>query len=259
MQLFNESRPLRVFADSKEIATYNRIKANGRANMTLLPDFYEVEIYNVSDEDTAIIKSSKKVSVYVNELSLIFTGFIEDVYTHEEGSNIVTSISVNDGMDFWSSKVNMAVGKGSYMKDVLQKLIGSKQLGAFMVSDVRLDRGQAFVGGIMDYINYIAKSVNGRAFITQNVLFVVEKGKYVNLYRIEDKDVITTPSTVGDVLILKPVVNGYSVGGIVIYENVQYRIIAQSINLDNMDGDWEIKMILVNENNITKEEMGGGW
>ena len=260
MTLYNDYRPLRVFVGNEEIAKDNRIVTKGRSSMTLLPDFYTVDMYNITDTDTAKLARAKTMYIYVGEeLTLICTGTIEGIYSHEEGGNEVTSVSLSDGIEMWTAKTNIAIGRGSSVKDAMKRITAGFKLAPYFSGNARFPRGQAFSGGIIDPINILSKSVNARAFITNGTLYVIDKGQIINHFVLREDDLVIEPRYVGNVCIVKTLVSGYTSGAVVDFNNIQYRIIARAISVDNMEGDWDTEMVLFNESKITKEEMGGGW
>ena len=257
--LLNESRPLRVYADSKEISSDYRIRVQGRSNMTLLPDFFLVDIYNVSDFDKVDIRQAKKLSVSGDGGDLLCSGDIEGIYEHEDGTNNIISISVSDGQEFWNSRAETTIGGGAYIKDAIRTILKGADLGVVACEDIRISRGQTFSGRIADIVHTMAVSVRARAYIAKGVLNVVGKEYTSNVAVVSEDDVIMKPQYLEKACILKTKVKGYTVGNVVQYEGIKYRIIVQTINLDNMMGDWNTEMTLVENEEFIREGMEGGW
>ena len=63
MALTNEYRPLVLKADGQQIAAELRIRVRGTANMTLLPDLFLIDIYNISGEERATLDLASTLSV----------------------------------------------------------------------------------------------------------------------------------------------------------------------------------------------------
>lgn len=257
--MLNEYRPIQVFADQTEIASDNRVRVQGRSNMTLLPDFFLVDIYNLSDYDKTTLYSAKELYVYGEKNSIICYGEIEGLYEHEEGSNQIISVSVSDGQSFWQAKADITVGGGAWVKDTIRMILEGAKLGVFVCDDIRMPRGQTFSGRIADIINVMAVSVRARAYIFCGTLFMVGKDSPVNVVNIEPDDVIIEPKKVEDALIMKTKIKGYDVGGVVSYEDTKYRVITRAVDADNFAGEWSTEMTLVREEDFTRDRMGGGW
>ena len=256
MNLYNESRPLRIFADGTEIAKENRIRVQGRSNMTLLPDFYLASIYNLSEEDITILNFAKKINITAEGNSLICCGEIESVYAHEEGTNEIHDVSISDGMTFWNASVDTSVGKGSWVKDSVRMILSGVEFGSFLCDDVRMPRGQVFSGRLADCVSTMARSLGARAFITKGVLSFIASGRSVNTRTLREDDLILNPKIINGGMIVKTKVGGYSVGEVIEYGNAKYRVVSQGISLDNFSGDWNTEMILINEKTVGME---GGW
>ena len=245
--MFNELRPIQVLVDNQEIATENRIRVQGRANMTLLPDFFLIDIYNLTDEDMVKLRQAKKMLVYGEKSTLICSGDIEGLYQHEENSNDIISVSVSDGMEFWKSTVNVTVGSGAWMKDVVRMILKGASFGTFLCDNVRMPRGQTFSGKIADVIHTMAVSVRARAYIFCETLFMVGKESPTNVVKIENG------------LILKTRVTGYEVGNVVEYERMKYRVITRAVDADNYSGNWGSEITLIREDIFISDGMEGGF
>ena len=245
--------------DKKEIATDNRIRVQGRANMTLLPDFFLVDIYNLSNEDATVLVMGKLLYVYGEGKTLICCGEIEGIYEHEEGANDIITVSVSDGGQFWESKVAITIGSGAYVKDTIKTILKGVRFGDFLCNDFRMFRGQTFSGRIADVIHDMAVSINARAFVTGEVLNIIGKDNEENAIVINDDDVIAVPRQVDDVCILKTYVSGYSVGNIVNYQGVKYRVIVIAIDADNFEGEWSEEITLIENRAFWGKELGGGY
>ena len=246
-----------VFAESQEVAQNNRIRVQGRSNMTLIPDFFIVDIFNLSDEDLSHINDSKRLVVMMNDFTIVCSGEIDGIYKHSDGSNDIYSISIVDGRSFWEEKVNKTLVGGTWMNDAVRKILKSADYGVFMCEDYRMPRGQVFCGRLADSISTIAKGLKARAFIVNNVLSIIEKGRSVTTETLNDSEIITEPNKENGVVIVKTYARILIVGGIVIYDGIQYRVITQAFNLDNMSGSWDTESTLINENEF--ERMEGGW
>ena len=245
--VLDEFRPLTVKAGDAQIADNQRIRVQGSKNMTLFPDFFQVEIYNMTDEDLASLTDSQIVSVYGEEGGLICTGKLDDMYTKQNGANITTTISVVDGQDFWRSKVVKTLAGNSSVKTAYQNIIQNAKIGAFTAEDKKIIRGQTYCGRLADCVSMLAKSVNGRAYITNGTVFVTTKGMSAEIVSLSDSDVILDQDTAEGALIVKTSVKGYPVGALVEIGNAKYRLVSQKFDADNFEGAWDTYLILINE------------
>lgn len=258
--MLSEYRPIWVYADENEIATDLRVRVKGRSNLTLLPDFYTVEIYNISATDESYLRNARTITVKVDRESIVCTGIIEGIYTHEERANTVTTVSVSDGGDFWQKTVNISIGKGASVFDVIRTIVdGSATIGVFLCEDIRMPRGQVCSGRVAEIVETFARSLHARAYITENVLNLVSKGSVTNTFNLNAEDTIGSLDTMDGVYVLKIKGRSFSVGDYIGYQGKNMRIIARAVSLDSQEGDWDIEISMVEDSMFTIEEMEGGW
>lgn len=251
----DEFRPMTVMAGDSQIAEEKRIRVQGSKNMTLFPDLFIVEIYNMSEEDLASLTDTKTLSVYGETGGLMCSGEIDDMFTKLSGANMITTISVSDGKSFWRSKINRTLGGGSSIKTVWQTIIKNAKIGVFAADDVKLIRGQTFTGRLAECVSMLAKSANGRAYITNGTVYITSKGRSSEMVSLSDEDIITDQDTATGARIVKTKVKGYPVGALVQLGNAQYRLVSQKFNADNFEGAWDAYLVLIKD---TEFEMEGG-
>lgn len=254
----DEFRPLAIKAGTTLIAEGQRVRVQGSRNMTLLPDFFVVDVYNLTEDDIAALNDSRMLSVYGQDERLICSGEVDDIYTALRGVNEVSTLSVVDGKSFWETKIAKAVGGGSSVKTTYEKLIENASIGEFNANDVRMIRGQTYSGRLADCISMLAKSVHARAYITNNTVYVSAKGRSAEKIVLDDADIINSYSVANGVKVIKTILKGYPIGAIVVFDNKQYRLVSQKIDGDNFEGAWDSHLILVNEKEISEGGMEGG-
>ena len=254
-KLPDDLRILRVYADSVQIAIESRVRVQGRSNMTLLPDFFAIDVYNMPDEDLGKVRSSNILFVNGLDNSTICYGQIEDIFVRPSESNVVTTISISDGNDFWNAQIRKTIGRGAGVRESISAILKGAVLGSYLAENPRLIRGQTISGKQPEIIRSYAQSLNARAFLSHGVLHIVEKGKAENTVIIPESELIEEPSIANGVCILQLKVKGYAVGSMAIVRGKQYRIAAQSVDADNFSGMWRTELILVNEDMLSW--MGG--
>jgi len=253
-----DQRPMQVYADGVEVAKDLRKYLRGKTVMSLMPDFYVLDISGLSDNDLAFIRYSKQIKVVGEDKSVLCIGSIEEIYQHQEDMIEKTTIALSDGMDFWETVANASIGKGASVRSTMGTLLSGFSLGSFIADDNRFSRGQAYCDRLPDVISTLAKSVNARAFYTQAQVHVVKKGAAASIIDIPDKEILNNPGFSNGVCTLKTKVKGYPVGLLATIEgkSKKYRIFSQSINADCWEGDWVSELLLVDENEV--DDMGGG-
>ena len=226
--------------------------------MTLLPDFFLVEVYNPDELDITAVERSGKLRLNTKNSAVLCSGEVEDIYIRSEGANTIYSISLSDGQSFWETKISKSVGPGVYFSATIRQIMENATMGSYLAKDVRFVRSQTFCGRQADFISDIAKGVHARAFISNNVLHVVEKGKSEIVMTINESDIIDEPSFATGICIVRTEVNSWPVGVIVSFRGKNYRLASQEINADNFRGSWETKLVLVDEDYLDKDGMDGG-
>lgn len=258
MGLLNELRPLRAYCGDKEVFEDCRIRVRGRSNMTLLPDYFLIEVYNADATDISIIQLNRKMKFQTKNMALLCSGEVEDVYIKWEGTNKIYAISISDGQTFWEKKVIKSVGPGVSFSRTIREILSGATMGSYLARDERFVRPQTFCGRLADYIADIARGVGARAFVSNNVLHVVEKGRAEVIVSIREEDVIMDPSYASGVCIVKTPVRSWPVGVLVDFRGNRYRLVSQEVNADNSQGTWETEITLVDERYIDSDGMDGG-
>ena len=254
----NETRPLKLKVDGAGIAENLRIRVKGRSNMTLFPDCFLVDINNLSAKELEAVRRAKYLSAVGEDQSTICYGEITDIYLHQEDLAKVTSITVADGKAFWETKVSKSVGAGASVRSAINSICEGIPVGSFLADDVRMLRGQTFVGRLPDCISTLAKTLNARAYITRGMLHFTQAGKADDPVTIQEKDLTGNPSKASGILILKTKVKGFPVGIMVRYNGRMYRLISQTIDADNQSGLWQAELMLLDESELDYDGMGGG-
>ena len=255
--MINESRPLVIRAGGQVIAAENRIRVMGRTSMSLMPDYGEIEIYNLDDADRARINGASVISVSGESDSTFCYGEIEDVYTHTSGTTTITTVCVSDGKTFWDTRVSKSVGSGASIRDSLLSILKNAPLASFLAENKRMLRGQTFTGRLPDCVSTLARSADARAYFTHGALHVTTIGRSEEIWELKSDDVVSVNQANG-VLMVRIRVKGFPVGTIMRYSGKQYRLITQSYEADNWNGAWRSELTLLDEAELDKWGMGGG-
>ena len=258
MNLINEFRPLIVKAGDNIIAEDQRVRVQGSKNMTLLPDFFIVEIYNLTSEDLAYISDSDMIYVYGKDEGLICSGEVDDMYTRYVRSNSVTTLSVVDGKKFWNTAISKTVAGGTSLKQTYYNIMQGAYVGAYNADDPRLIRGQTYTGRLPDIISTLAKTAHARAYITNGTVFISAPHRAAETIEINPEDVIDDTVNATGVRIVETMVKGYPVGAMVNLDGTEYRLVSQKFDADNFEGPWVSNLLLVREIDLSSEGMEGG-
>ena len=254
----NDFRPLILKAGETEIAKGLRFRARGKSTMTLLPDLFIVDIYNLPEEEMAILKQASYMSVLFEKTEeTLCYGEIEDIYENQQEANQLTTVVLADGKGFIESKVSKSIGAGASVRTAMASIL-SGYMGSFLASDVRLIRGQTFSGRLSDCVSTLAKAVNARAFFTHGAVVTTAKGQAEDVKSIDDEDIIDDPFFSEGVCIIRTKIKAYPIGIMIIFDGKQYRLATQLLDVDNKEGPWKLELTLVDENDLEANGMEGG-
>lgn len=260
-----ELRELSVHVDGVQIAKGLRMTLKGRSTMCLRPDYWILNIYNLSGFAEHQVRNAKEIIVCGLGKSELCRGSVEDIYRHSEGVKDITTIAICDGGKFWDSSISISLASGNKISQTVRTIISRCSSPIKMVSyqanDGLLSRGQVFHGKTVKYVSDLAKSVFARAFLTRGAIGIFGKGKAASVIRIKPESGLLEISRTNNAVIARMgVVQGFAVGQLVeIPEDAKrYRLICQSIDADNHDGVWQTELLMADESQMTDEEWSGG-
>ena len=226
--------------------------------MTLLPDFFIVSVYNMTDTDLAMLENKRALKICTKDEAILCSGEVDDIYRRVEGSNEVYEVSLSDGQTFWETTMNRSVGEGTTFSSTILNILTGAKMGSYLADDPRFIRPQAFHGRLADAIIDLAKGAHARAFISNNVVHVVAKGRSEVIVNINEDDIIDDPNYADGICVLKTGVDSWPVGMICEFRNKRYRLVTNAISADNFKGDWQEEITLVDEDYLDANGMDGG-
>ena len=254
-----DQRPMKVFVDGDtEVAKDLRKWLRGKTVMSLMPDYYLLDISGMSDSDLEIVKSSRKISVAGEDDSILCVGKVDEIYQYQNDMNEITTISIADGKDFWMSIANASLGKGATVRNTIVTCLGGFPLASYVADNAQLLRGQTYLDRLPDVVSTLARSVHARAYFTHGQVNVVKSGSASAVLNIPDKEILENPGFSNGVCTLKTKVKGYPIGLLVTIEkkHKKYRLVSQAFNADSWEGDWVSELMLIDEDIVTDMEGG---
>lgn len=135
----------------------------------------DVRLFNLSQETRNFLGEADMMlnlyAGYGNSVSMIFSGDISKVISSRSGADIITSVSVADGMAVLSkSRVNFTLSKNSSTHDAIDQCIKSLGVGKGFISlppEKKYPRGYSFAGSSTFLLENILKP-EGYKFSIQN-------------------------------------------------------------------------------------------
>ena len=260
-----ELRRLSVFIDGVQIADGLRIRLKGRATISLKPDLWVADIFELTQEDYDRLQDGNEIQITGEDDSVLCQGKIDEVYVHTEEDKEITSVTVADGIDFWESVVSLSLGGGNDAEKTIRYIVSRSsspvKISNIIAKNQTLVRGQVFQGRTVNYVRDLSKSINARAFITRNSLSVLDHRVPSTVIDMTSGDEIASAAYSNGVIVVRlTVMKGYQIGQIVLLPDTisKYRLICQSVDADNLKGSWQTELILLDDDMITDSDWSGG-
>ena len=260
-----ELREMSVYVDGKKIAKELHIKLKGRATMCLRPDYWILDIYSLSGYEDFLIRNAKEIWVCGHGGSELCRGNVEDLYVYYEGIKHITRVTICDGGNFWESSVSLSMASGTRMGQAIRTMIARcsypVKIASYQADEAIFFRGQVFHGRTVSYLADMAKSVSARVFLTRGAIAVFGKGKTASVVKLKsDGGLVETSNTNKAVIARLSVIQGFAIGQLVELpdDSKRYRLICQSIDVDNKEGAWKTELLMVDEEQMSDDDWGGG-
>lgn len=245
-------------ADGSRIADGCRIRVKGKSTMTCLPDPWQIDIYNLSAEDYAVIRKAERISAVGMRDSVLCEGKAVDIMRATVAGREITTLLIVDGDAFWKSSVSLSVIKGTDAEQVVRSILdhctNPIPLSAFPTSKMQLLRGQTYYGRSATAIASIAEAFGCRAFTYRDCLYVVKLGEGTAETILRDSDMLNEPTVMDGFITVSTDVLGYMVGRrmTVVHDSAGgiWRLVAQTVDADNHTGAWRCDLTLVDEKRL---------
>lgn len=250
-----EGRTLYLYADDEEVADGLRMHVFGKSTMSLIPDQWQIDIWNLDDDTYGVLKSSSKITVKDQYGGCICDGRPSDVLNRVVSGREVTSVFIFDGESFWHSFSSFSVSKGTTIEKAIRELVYRSESDIPVVMDekieTRIQRGQTFFGRTAKYIDELTESCGMRAFITRETLFIISSKNGLTGCSLNQDDILDGPYTMENAITYKTDVKGYTVGQIINVEDNeivdQYVLVSYTVDADTQSGNWFSYLVLVKD------------
>lgn len=258
-------RQLSAFVDEVQIAIDQRIRLKGRGTISLKPDLWLVDIFELGRDDYDRLQDGKEIKIVGEDDSVLCEGKIDEVYVHTDDGKEITTITVADGIDFWESFINLSFGGGNDVDKTIRYIV-SRCSAPVKISNIIakkqvIVRGQVFQGRTVNYVRDLAKSVNARAFLTRNSLSILDHRVQSATIDMTSGDEIASMAYSNGVVVARlTLMKGYQIGQLVLLPDTisKYRLICQSVDADNFKGNWQTELIMLDDDMITDSDWSGG-
>ena len=103
-----QDRSIKIVADGAPAADGCHMRLRGRTTLSLYPDLFLLNIWNLSDAGFYALGNASDLQVYHGS-ELIAFGEIAEVNRREAAEGELTTVSFGAGLSFWESFVSLSV------------------------------------------------------------------------------------------------------------------------------------------------------
>lgn len=249
-------RLLNVYADGELIAEKQRIRLKGKSTMTCLPDLWQVELYDLSNHDRAVLRNANQITVTGERGSVICSGVPSDILIQTDYGRECSVILILEGEAFWRSTVSISITAGVSLRQTLLTLLSRCSSPIPLVScpelKMNFQRGQAFFGRTADAVDILARAADCRGWVWQGGLYLARTGESVAQTTIRESDILRDPESMTGALLVSTRMLGLMTGQMIRMETDTntgdtYRLAAQTVDADTIDGNWSCMLTLMDE------------
>ena len=244
-------RTLRVFADGEELISFRHACLEGREALGLLPMPYRLRIRNLSDSDYYRLKAASGVEV-LHDLSVLASGQVSDVYRRLEPEGTLTEVMFSPGLSLWEATVSLTVEAGVTVSETVRRILQASGTGISLVSfpgpDPVRRRPQAFFGRAAECVCEALSAAGGRGYLTPSGLCVVPRERLPVSLVLSERDLLSDPVKVENLLVVRTPVTGWPLGKMV---SVQWKglsaeglIAERGVNADTQSGSWVAELVV---------------
>ena len=242
------NREMSVFADGRSIAAGCRLHLSGKETLSVRPDLFRLEIYDLSGSSFSLLAGAKKISVRSGP-SVLAEGSICGVHRRQEaGRSLVTAV-FSPAYDFWQSSVSLSVPAGMRLSDTARLLLEGSgfPLLSFSGQDRVFSRAQAFYGRRADALARLAEAAGAEACVTAEGVRVIGKTDQAVTLELTERELLSAPSPADGRVILTVPVSGWPVGAYVRFTHPggtgEGRIVSRLLDADTASGPWRSELL----------------
>ena len=237
-------------ADGQEIASGCRLRLRGRETPGLAPDFFTLEIRNLSDASFHLLSGAKALAVMHLE-AVLAAGEPAEVFRRTTPEGTLTTAVFSPGLSFWESAVSLSVPAGRTTSETVRLLLASARpplsLLSFSGPDPAFSRGQAFHGRTADAVETVLSACGAEAWLAPAGLVVIGKGAASEeTVRITEDDLIDVPYPASGGWVLPLTLAGWQAGlrAEVSGTPIRGRIRERRVDADTDSGPWRTELLL---------------
>ena len=187
-----QDRSLTVLADGVPSADGCHMRLRGKTTLSLYPDLFLLNIWNLSDAGFYALGNASDLQVYHGS-ELIAFGEIAEVNRREVAEGELTTVSFGAGLSFWESFVSLSVPAGCSASETVRRILAAcfpsgssaASAGSTVSSGTALPllnwpgtdpvfiRGQAFHGRAADAVAVVLSAIGARAVLVPAGLQVI--------------------------------------------------------------------------------------
>lgn len=241
-------RQLYISLDGQPVETTCRLHLRGRAEMSLNPTVFRLDLHLPSENILGLLSAAKTLSVTSTFHSLLATGTILEVFTQSVSGEPITTVLFADSASLDDAFVSLSVPAGTTTRaaatSILSASTHSLPLAAYTAADRVLPRPTAFFGSAADALQSLADDVKAHVFVFRSAVFMLGREAPAPTCEIPPEDLLDAITTGREEILLTTTLKGWPIGTIVRAGDYTGRATCQLIDADTGEGPWSTKLIL---------------
>ena len=241
-------RQLFLFLDGQPIETTCRLHLRGRAEMSLNPTVFRLDLHSPSENVLGLLSSAHTLSVTSTFQSLLVTGTILDVFSQSVAGEPITTVLFADSAPLDDAFISLSVPAGTTTRTAVSSILSSSTspvpLAAYTAADRVFPRPTAFFGSAADALQSLADDVKAHIFVFRSAVFMLGREAPDPTCEIPPEDLLDAITTGREEILLTTTLKGWPIGTIVRAGDHIGRATCQLIDADTGEGPWSTKLIL---------------
>ena len=251
--MYMNDRSLTVLIDHIPLRCDGRIRLRGKEALSLYPDLFTLECWNLSQCSFLLLARSARLSILNGNTCLAF-GEISDVYRRTVPEGEITIVAFAKGLSMWETPVSLSIPAGTSASDTVSLILSHIHCGtggalSWPCDDPIFFRGQSFHDRAALCLGSVLSAAGAKGNLVPAGLCVIpDEGLPVSI-RLTGRDLIDAPSfTAGNLMVISTVPIGWQVGATVELEYGGYirvgTIVERNLDLDTNAGSWKTELLV---------------
>ena len=197
------SRALTLKADGETVpfpGTSGRVRLTGREALSLLPAFFRLDLWNLTDDSYLRLARAKTVAVLHGE-TLLLSAAVRDALRQPAKEGTLSSLTLVKNEALWEAPVSCGFPAGTTAREALETLLSESRTGIPLLSfpgeSPVFSRGRSFHDRCSRCIQSLLEDLSLRASLVPAGLRVIPAGGLPVSLTLTEHDLPDAPLVVG--------------------------------------------------------------